>query len=531
MGKASALPEDWALSSVFMWTDIRGCQDSGGDGIGDLPGLTSRLDHFRDVGVGALVFPGLQPSDFAYVGTMMTEFCDVDPRYGTLDDFDRLIEEAHARGIAILPGWSPYSTHPDHPYFVASRDPAHPDHEEFRDYYMWAEDVNTRQPRRWGHWQWDPTRGAYHHSVWLTVEARWCPEVNPLSERARRENERVIRFWLDRGADGFWVDCGSSGGFTSVEDHVRFTREMTGLVHSYPGKWIIAEGSKSVEESIARDGFDSFLNGFARRPPVYKTVFREPGLGTLVEGFPGMETHGIHEALMSFYDDPGGNRVMNCFETKVPLDFDDPADMARIGLQFAIHATLPLVPLFWFPQHCGLSREKRSEHVQFFPFIMMWDGSPNHGFTGGTPYLKQNAEGYPTSAAVASQLEDPASVLSTFKAVMNLRREAPALQCHDPVDASYGRVPTDDDDNCFAYVRRHVATGQAMLVVANLIGEARTFTLRAGGSRRVLAMLGGKRRLVRRLGTGPESVELDDEGAASIELPAYGFAILEAEGG
>lgn len=113
--------ENWPLSSIFCWLDIRSCQDSNGDGMGDIPGLVSRLDHFQEVGIGALLFPGLQPSDFAYAGTMMTGFCGVDPRFGTLQDFDRLIEEAHRREIAILPGWSPFSTHPDHPYFQASQ--------------------------------------------------------------------------------------------------------------------------------------------------------------------------------------------------------------------------------------------------------------------------------------------------------------------------------------------------------------------------------------------------------------------------
>ena len=83
------MQEDWALSSVFMFMDIRGCQDSNEDGLGDLPGLISRLDHFQEVGIGALVFPGLEPSDFSYVGTMMTEFCNVDPRYGGQLRFER----------------------------------------------------------------------------------------------------------------------------------------------------------------------------------------------------------------------------------------------------------------------------------------------------------------------------------------------------------------------------------------------------------------------------------------------------------
>ncbi|MCC7354809.1 MAG: alpha amylase C-terminal domain-containing protein, partial [Anaerolineae bacterium] len=449
--------------------------------------------------------------------------------YGTLADFDRLLAEAHARGIAILIGWSPFSTHPDHPYFVASRDPNHPRHAEFRDYYLWVDDINTRQPRRMGHWQWDAVRGAYHHTVWLTVDKRWCPEVNLLSPRARQENEKVIRFWLDRGADGFWVDCGVWGGFMNTEDHVRFSREMTTLIHSYPAKWVISEGSKSIEAAIVTDGYDSFFADQGRKVPVHETAFRKPGLGTLVEPFATMETQGIHEALYAFYDDPHGNQVMLPFRLKVPIDFNDPADVARAKLQIALHGTLPLVPLYWFPQHCGLARIAHSEHVHRFPFLMMWDDSPHYGFTDATPYLLQNVEAYPSSATVASQLRDPESILSTFKTVMSLRRASPALQCRDNVADSYGRIPTDDDNNCYAYVRRHVASGQAMVIVANLLGEATTFTLSTARSVRVQEMLEGKKVLTRRAGAGAERVVLGEDGSAPITLPPYGFAIFEAE--
>ena len=324
--------------------DLRGCQDSNGDGIGDLPGLISRLDHFQDAGIGAIIFAGLQPSDFSYVGTMMKEFCNVDPRYGSLADFDRLLTEAHAREIAILLGWSPYSAHPDHPYFQASRDPHHPAHQEFRDFFVWTDDLNARQPRGSGHWEWDSQRKAYYHTIWYSADRRWCPQTNPLSPRLKKENRKVIRFWLDRGVDGFWVDVGVGGSFFTWEDHAAFSREMTGLVHSYPNRWIISEGNKSISDTMERDGYDAFLNNWARAPSTDKTVFREPGKGRFTEFFEGLETQGIHEALLSFYDEPKGNHVLNFFRLSKTIDFDDPEDLARLRNQFLIHATLPVIP-------------------------------------------------------------------------------------------------------------------------------------------------------------------------------------------
>jgi glycosidase len=511
-----------------MWMDIRGCQDTNGDGIGDLQGLISRLDHFQDAGIGAFIFAGLQPSDFSYVGTMMTEFCDVDPRYGTLADFDRLLKEAHKRQIAILLGWSPYSTHPDHPYFAASRDPAHPDHGEFKDFYVWAGDINARQPRGSGHWEWDPVRRAYYHTIWYSADHRWCPQMNPMSDRVRKENERVIRFWLDRGADGFWVDVGAGGSFFNWEDHRAFSREMTDLVHSYPGKWIISEGSKSMGDALGRDGYDSFFNNWARNLSLHKTVFRPPGKGRFVEFFENRETQGIHEALLSFYDDPKGNQVINWFRTKTPVDFDSWEDVQRLKLQFLLHATLPLIPLFGFPQYCGLGRKKPREFVTPYPFIMMWDDSPNYGFTDGVPFISQNEEDYPISATVSGQLSNPDSPLSHFKRIMNLRRAHPALQCHDTVLDSYGRIPTDDDDNCFACLRRHTSSGECILLAVNLVNQPRSHRLKWDESAHLRAFLGGSRVFRRLDGDGPESISWDGSGAVELLLPGYGYIVASS---
>jgi len=519
------MQENWALSSVFMFMDIRGCQDSNGDGLGDLPGLISRLDHFQEVGIGALVFAGLQPSDFSYVGTMMKEFSDVDSRYGSLADFDRLIREARDRDIAVLLGWSPYSTHPDHPCFQASRDPNSPDHAELRDFYVWTEDINARQPRGSGHWQWDPVRREYYHTIWYAADHRWCPQMNPMSPRVRKENEKVIRFWLDRGADGFWVDVGVGGSFFSWEDHTAFSREMTSLVHSYPRKWIISEGNKSVPDTI-RDGYDSFLNNWARAPDTEKTAFRAPGKGRFTDFFEGLETQGIHEALLAFYDEPKGNQVMNFFRLNRTVDFDDPEDLARLKLQFLIHGTLPVIPLFSFPHHCGFRKSKPRQFVTPYPFLMMWDNSPNYGFTTGMPCVKQNLEGYPARATVEAQLRDEGSPLSAFKAIMTLRRETPALQCHGPVLETYAMVPSSDDNDCLAYLRRHPESGQCALVVVNLSSDPATYTLHFQRSARLMKLLAGRRRFEKKLGSGPPQWRIPQNGDMEAALPACGYTLL-----
>ncbi len=527
MNPPSPLPPDWPLASIFMQVDLRQVYDANGDGLGDIAGLIAKLDHFQQVGIGAIFLVGLQPTDFAYSGTMITDFYNVDPRLGTLDDFDRLVAAVHARGMALLVTWSPFSTHPDHAYFQASRDPAHPDHAAFRDYYLWTDDVNTRQPRRMGHWEWDALRGAYHHTVWLTVDLRWCPEVNLLSERGQAENLKALRFWLERGVDGFMLDCAVWGGFTTAADHVRVSRAMADLIHSYPNKWVISEGSRSLKDAIEIDGYDTFFAHQARKLPILETVYRKPGQGTLVEYFAGMEAHGIHEALYAFYDDPHGNQILNPLDIRQPLDYNQPADVARAKLAQALHLTLPLIPFTYFPAHAGLSPAYRADLTRWHPFLMLWDASPNYGFTAGTPFEPQNVEGYPPQATAEAQLRDPDSVLSAFQKLALLRQQRPALQSRHHAGESYGRVPTNDDRNSYSYVRYHPATGAAAVVVTNLLGEARTYALQFGRSRRVLSMLGPRRRLARQVGHGADELLLDEACAASLTLPAYGYAIYD----
>ncbi|MCC7358556.1 MAG: hypothetical protein IT317_03715 [Anaerolineales bacterium] len=529
MPDIAPLPADWALSAVFMHVDVRGVYDSNGDGIGDLPGLTAKLDHFAQAGIGALLLAGLLPCDFAYAGTMVTDNYSVDPRLGGLADVAALMQAAHARGLAILMVWSPFSTHPDHPAFQASRDPAHPVHAAYADYYLWTDDLNTRLPRRMGHWEWDARRGAYHHCVWLTTDLRWCPEVNLLSPRARAENLNGLRFWLEQGLDGFMLDCAVWGGFTDQAEHVRASREMADLIHSYPNKWVISEGSRSIQDAILTDGYDSFYTHQARSVPILETVFRRPGLGTLVQTFEGMEAHGLHEALYAFYDDPHANQIMNPFELTRPLDFADPADRARLKLAHALHLTLPLIPYTFFPAHLGLTPAYRQDLTRWHPFLMLWDDSPHFGFTRGVPYEPQNVERYPPAAAAASQAQDPDSVLAAFQAVARLRQRRPALQSRHHAGRSYARVPTRNDRDTLAYLRYDPDTGQAVLVAANLAGAPQAMTLGFGRSRRVLEMLGPRRHLTHLAGGGPPELTCAADHQAGLSLPAYAYALYDVD--
>lgn len=515
------------MRSVFMWLDIRACQDSDGDGIGDIPGLIRRLDHLAETGIGALLFPGLFATDFAYGGTMVTDFNTVEPTFGSWDDFDRLVVEAHDRGIALLPGWMPFSTHPDHLAFQASRDTNHPDHATYRNYYLWRDDVNSRLPRRFGHWEWDEGRGAYYHAVWMTMDGRWCPEVDLTDPVAREKNLGAVRSLLDRGVDGFWVDCGVWGGFTNEADHVEWSRSFTDLVHSYPNRWIISEGSKSIADTIVRDGYDSYFADQSRRVPIAKLAFRKPHQSTLVELFDQMESHGVHEALFSTYDDEHGHQVMSALDLPRTIHPEESESTARAKIAFLLHATLPLVPLITFPQHLGLVREKGMELVAARPPLAVWDTTSHFGFSASEPFLPHLDSDVPAGISVAEQGAEDDSLLSFVAALYALRSDFQALWSGD-VATTYAKVPTSNERDCFAYVRVDPAGSRPALIVVNLANATETVVLYPDTSATASAMIGERSKAVVRLSIEPmkETASIDG-GALSLELNGPSAAILE----
>ena len=208
----SARTRSWWREGVFYQIYPRSFQDSNGDGIGDLPGITARLDHLNgredSLGIDAIWLSPFYRSPMADFGYDVSDYRDVDPTFGTLADFDRLLSEAHRRGIRVIVDLVPNHTSDQHPWFSearASRANAK------RDWYVWA-DPNRRggPPNNWiaifgerrSAWTLDPATGQYYMHHFLPEQ----PDLNWWNEDVRRAIDDVMRFWLDRGVDGFRVD-------------------------------------------------------------------------------------------------------------------------------------------------------------------------------------------------------------------------------------------------------------------------------------------------------------------------------------
>src|SRR5688572_1501071 len=196
----------WWQHGVFYQIYPRSFMDSNGDGIGDLRGIESRLDHLAWLGVDAIWISPCFKSPMFDFGYDVSDYCDVDPLFGTLADFDRLIAEAHRRGIRIILDLVPNHTSHLHPWFRSSRssrtDPK-------RTWYTWRDPApdggvpnNWQSPFGGPTWTLDAHTGQYYLHSFLPEQ----PDLDFHNPEVARAMEDVIRFWLDRGVDGFRID-------------------------------------------------------------------------------------------------------------------------------------------------------------------------------------------------------------------------------------------------------------------------------------------------------------------------------------
>ena len=200
----------WWRGAVFYQVYIRSFADSNDDGIGDLPGITSKLDYLKGLGVDAIWITPFYPSPQKDHGYDVADYIDVDPAYGTLADFDHLLTSAHQRGLRVLVDLVPNHTSNQHPWFQAAR--SSPDN-PYRDRYHFSDSKSDGGPPN--NWE-----SAFGGSAWTKDEgtAQWYlhlfapeqPDLNWWNPEVPQEFEKILKFWLDRGVDGYRIDVASA---------------------------------------------------------------------------------------------------------------------------------------------------------------------------------------------------------------------------------------------------------------------------------------------------------------------------------
>jgi alpha-glucosidase len=458
--------EHWWRGGLFYQVYPRSFQDSNDDGIGDLPGLISRLDYIAELGVDAIWVSPFFKSPMMDFGYDVADSCDVDPIFGTLDDFDDLLEQAHRRDLKIIIDQIPSHTSSEHPWFIESRQSR--DNPK-ADWYVWADPrEDGTPPNNWlsifggSAWQWEPRRQQYYLHNFLASQ----PDLNfhqPDVVKAALDN---LRFWLDRGVDGFRLDainfCYHDKQLRDNPDKPAHLRTGRGFSPDNPYAYQFHYYNNTQPENIA---FIERVRQLLDQYPGTTTlgeISAEDSVATMAEyAAPGRLHMSYSFELLT--DDFSASHIRSTVERLEDELADGWAcwaisnhDVERVISRWGRHGESPDFALMLTAMLCSLrgsaciyqgeelglpEAELPYEELQdpyglaFWPDFkgrdgcrtpMPWDASASAGFSKAKPWLP-----IPEShrrLAVDTQQSDPDSTLNRFRKLIAWRQQQPALR-------------------------------------------------------------------------------------------------------
>jgi glycosidase len=405
----------WWQNAAIYQIYPRSFQDSDGDGIGDLPGIESRLDHLAWLGVDALWLSPIYPSPMHDMGYDVADYKDVDPVFGTLDDFDRLVEAAHARGLRVLMDIVPCHTSIEHPWF-----------REHPGWYIWRD-----EPNNW--------LSAFGGSAWAELDGRFYlhsfypeqPDLDWRNEDVIAAMQDALRFWIDRGADGYRVDAiDRLLKDPELRDDPPASGEPFGLPLSEAELKLSLTNSRNAPDTPAALGrMREAVGEHLMVGEVYLPSAKwQPYLEHLDVAFAFELLHAswdaatLRAAIEATTRRPGAAWVLS--------NHDFGRLVTRFGAENARSAALMLLtlpgPAFLYQgDEIGLGDGPGAERVydragrDRFRHPMQWDGSPTGGFTTGEPWLPAVE---PERVNVEAQRDEPGSTLSLVRDLLALRR-------------------------------------------------------------------------------------------------------------
>jgi len=494
---------NWWQRGVIYQIYPRSFQDSNGDGIGDLNGIAARLDHLAGLGIDAIWISPIFASPMADFGYDVADHCAIDPIFGTLADFDRLVAAVHARGLRILLDYVPNHTSDQHPWFQESRSSRT---NAKRDWYIWRPpQQGGGPPTNWASefggsaWAFDAASGQYYYHAYLKEQ----PDLNWRNPAVQAAMLDVLHFWFARGVDGFRVDAihhliedgqlrdnppdpawreGMSPArrlkrvYTMDQPEVHDAiAAMRRVADSHGDRVMIGEAYLPIDRLMAYYGVD--LTGF--HLPFNFHLMSTPWTPTAVE------------ALIEAYERAlprGGwpNWVFGNHDRSRVASRLGP-EQARVAAMLLL--TLRGTPTIYQGEEIGMSdvaipRDKIADPWEKnVPGLglgrdpartpLPWDAGPHGGFTSGEPWLPLGPDH--RTVNVAAQMQDRHSMLSLYRALLALRRSEEAL-----VSGAWG--PMEAGSQVLAYERR---SGTRVLAIALNLSDA-PGTIAIAGRRKVL---------------------------------------------
>jgi alpha-glucosidase len=458
---------DWWRGCAIYQVYPRSFQDTTGDGVGDLRGVVRRIPYIAELGVDAIWLSPFFKSPMADMGYDVADYCAVDPMFGALEDFDALIAEAHKHGLKVIIDQVLSHTSDRHPWFAESRaDRSNPK----ADWYVWAEArPDGSAPTNWlsvfggPSWEWDSTRRQYYMHNFLASQ----PDLNFHNLEVQDALLKTVRFWLDRGVDGFRLDT------VNYYFHDRWLRSNPPLAESVAGTLNAANPymaqehlfDKTRPENLAfLQRFRALLDEYGGRAAVGEVGDEARSLDTLAAYTGGGDKLHMCYTFDMLGDAFSPEHVRGCveaFERQVADGWvcwafsnhdvmrhvsrwtppgGDPDETARFAV--TLLACLRGSICLYQGEELGLEEAELTYEdlrdpvgIRFWPGIkgrdgcrtpMVWEaGAPNAGFSTGKPWLPivQAA----AKRAADRQENDPSSILNYYREVLGLRRREPAL--------------------------------------------------------------------------------------------------------
>ncbi len=483
----------WWERGVIYQIYPRSFQDSDADGVGDLAGIESRLNYLAGLGIDAIWLSPIYPSPMADFGYDVADYCGVDPMFGDLAGFDRLLAAVHARGLRLLLDFVPNHSSDEHPWFVESRASRE---NPRRDWYIWRDPAPSGgPPNNWisdfggSSWQWDETTGQYYLHAFLPSQ----PDLNWRNPELRSAMMAVLRFWFDRGVDGFRIDVLwhiiKAAALPDNPINADWTPDRTQrdrLIQLYSTDQPEAHAISAEFRELADRYRDRVLIGEISLPNDrlarwYGTPDR-----------PQVHLPSNFQLMESVWDAATLKQTITEYEASLPSfgwpnwvigNHDAPRIAARIGEAQARVAAMLLLTLRGTPTlyqgdeigigeveippdrvhdpqdlrqpGLGIGRDQSRTPIP-------WDDSAHAGFSTVDPWLPLNEDWRVRN--VTAQDRDASSLLSLYRTLLALRRSHDALAIGDftLVDAA---------ENVLAYTRRHA--DECLLIALNLSDQTR----------------------------------------------------------
>ncbi len=519
----------WWQTGVVYQIYPRSFMDAGGDGIGDLPGITQRLDYLSNtLGVDAVWLSPIYPSPMHDFGYDVADYCDINPMFGTMADFDVLLAEMHKRGMKMILDLVPNHTSSEHKWFLESRSSR--DNPK-RDWYIWrdpapalhlppnSENLGGERgvPNNWlsyfggPAWEFDETTGQYYLHLFVKQQ----PDLNYRNPEVVAALMNTIRFWLDKGVDGFRVDV---IGLMMKDPDFRdepLNPNWDGVYPQQSLQHIYTENLPEVHGLIQQ--MREVLDSYNERMMVGETYVPND---LLMKYYGSPEKRECHlpfnfQLILAKWNAPGVRKMVDDYEAVLPADawpnwvlgnHDQHRLATRVGLSQARVANMLLLtlrgtPTCYYGDELGMENVPiPPEKIQDPPAVnqpeiahivgrdpertpMQWDDSKNAGFAAAdvkelwlplAPNYKHNN--------VAREMQDPRSFLNYYRKLLETRKASSALVVGDY--RSFEINPAEAKSSCFVYERQ--ADGQRIVVALNFSAQEQKLSLPKIGTGRVI---------------------------------------------